>query len=280
MEVIKIFNNNVVQAIGEDGNEIIAMGKGLAFHAHGGNIDESKIEKVFTLKEIELDPQIEYLIKEIPYEIWDFAERVQAEIESELNIELNRNFLIAMADHIYVAIDRQKNHTSIPDVFTIETQYLYSKEFAVAKSIVERMKKEFSYDFPENEAGFIAMHIIDARTKDSQSENEISNLVNEILNIVDRRFEAIIDKDSINYSRFKVHLKYFANRVVLNEPLSNNGQYSLVYKALAKDFREQYGCVMDIVSRVKYKYSFNVPEEEQCYLLIHLAKLIEDNNSK
>ena len=31
MKVIRVLNNNVVQAIGEDGKELVLMGKGIAF---------------------------------------------------------------------------------------------------------------------------------------------------------------------------------------------------------------------------------------------------------
>ena len=49
MKILKVLNNNVVTVKTEAGEEVIIMGCGLAFgKKRGDNVDESKIEKIFT----------------------------------------------------------------------------------------------------------------------------------------------------------------------------------------------------------------------------------------
>ena len=50
MQISKVFNNNVV-AIQANGQEQVVMGRGIAFQKRPGDaIDQTRIEKVFTLE--------------------------------------------------------------------------------------------------------------------------------------------------------------------------------------------------------------------------------------
>lgn len=51
MKIDKVYNNNVVQARGDKGEELIVMGKGLGFQKKAGEeLDYSLIEKKFILE--------------------------------------------------------------------------------------------------------------------------------------------------------------------------------------------------------------------------------------
>ena len=65
MKIIRILNNNVIHAYDRNGEEIIAMGKGIAFNAKENNIDEEKIEKVFHLHYNELPGYMEKMMSDI-----------------------------------------------------------------------------------------------------------------------------------------------------------------------------------------------------------------------
>ena len=48
MEILRVFNNNVVLARGQDGSEVVLTGRGLGFQAKpGGTVDESKVARTF-----------------------------------------------------------------------------------------------------------------------------------------------------------------------------------------------------------------------------------------
>ena len=50
MQIIKVINNNVISSEDDKGKEIVVMGKGIGFGKKAGEeIDETKIEKVFSL---------------------------------------------------------------------------------------------------------------------------------------------------------------------------------------------------------------------------------------
>ena len=67
MEIIRIYNNNVAVVRGTDGKEMIVIGKGLVFQKRAGDlVDESRIEKRFTLQNPKVMTKLEELIKDMP----------------------------------------------------------------------------------------------------------------------------------------------------------------------------------------------------------------------
>ncbi|WP_245237620.1 CAT RNA binding domain-containing protein, partial [Paenibacillus ihuae] len=55
MKIAKVLNNNVVTVMDASQNELVIMGRGIAFKKHAGDyLDEDKIEKVFSLENKEV----------------------------------------------------------------------------------------------------------------------------------------------------------------------------------------------------------------------------------
>lgn len=74
MQIIKVINNNVISSEDDKGKEIIVMGKGIGFGKKAGEeIDETKIEKVFSLPD-ESTSQFMQVVKDMPYEYIRTAE--------------------------------------------------------------------------------------------------------------------------------------------------------------------------------------------------------------
>ena len=276
MKIIRILNNNVVQAQDDDGREVILMGKGIAFMGHGGKIDSTKIEKVFTLNKNEFNAQMNEMFRQIPEEFWDFGTRVVNYIEQNLDISLSAAFYVALVDHIYVSVERYKQDIQIPDIFSAETRYVFPEIYKVSLEVVGMMNDEFGYEFSESEAGFIALHIIDAESDLSHvRDNTITVLTQDILKIVEKRFGVYPTNETINGTRFLIHLKYLANKIFLHEKIDNNELYAAIFNNLVRDFPNHYAAVLEIVYVVQNKYQYDISRDEQCYLLIHLIKITE-----
>ena len=50
MEIIRIYNNNVAVVRGDDGKEMIVIGKGLVFQKHAGDLVEPGLKNVSPCK--------------------------------------------------------------------------------------------------------------------------------------------------------------------------------------------------------------------------------------
>jgi len=67
MIIAKILNNNVVVVLDDQLREQVVMGRGLAFQKQvGESLDDSKIEKVFALKNDQLVARLSELLGHIP----------------------------------------------------------------------------------------------------------------------------------------------------------------------------------------------------------------------
>src|SRR5699024_6028986 len=88
---------------------------------------------------------------EISGELIDLAEEEFSQV--------NRDILLAMADHIALATKRAKENMQFPNPFTKDIQMLFSREFQVALKGREVIRAKTGYVISDEEAGLIALHI-------------------------------------------------------------------------------------------------------------------------
>ena len=81
-----------------------------------------------------------------------------------------------------------------------------------------RRKEQNDENLGEDEAAFIAMHIVSAELGSGSNVdvNKITKLINAVLQIVRIHFKIEFNEKSISYERFLTHLKFFATRVFDN----------------------------------------------------------------
>ena len=110
MIVEKVLNNNVVVSIDPNTRkEVILMGSGIAFNKKPGQlIDDKKIEKTFIVDDENLGNKIKKLINQIPEGIFEITDEIITYAIVELNVELDKQIYISLADHIAFAIKRYK----------------------------------------------------------------------------------------------------------------------------------------------------------------------------
>ena len=104
----RIYNNNVAM-VDDAGIERIAVGKGIVFgRKRGEEIDPSAFEKVFTLDDPAQLSRLERLIKGIPSEYLLIAEEIVAMLRRESDSVIDDSVLIALTDHISMALEREQ----------------------------------------------------------------------------------------------------------------------------------------------------------------------------
>lgn len=220
MIISKILNNNVVFSINTSGEEVIYMGRGLAFNKKVGDaIDPDFVEKEFILKDNFTAKQFQQLFTDIPLaeveavkKIVDFAEKV-------LQVELSANIYLTLTDHIHYAIQRTKEGIEVPNPLLLETRKFYPREFGIAQEAVKQLKADLGVELPETEVGFIAFHIVNSEQGNATMETtmQATEIVRDILAIIRRFFGKAFDVDSLNYQRIVTHLHYFAQRYLKDE---------------------------------------------------------------
>lgn len=89
-------------------------------------------------------------------------------IEDAFNIEVDRTSLsyARFISHLRFAIERLLNNTPIKNELLSIIKLKYRESFKVAKDIAKVIKDDFSRDVPEDEIGYLALHVERIRKKE------------------------------------------------------------------------------------------------------------------
>ena len=275
MVIEKILNNNAVVSLSDEQSEIIVMGKGIAFGKKRGDlIDNDRIEKVFTLKNGDLTNKLKQLIEEIPIEYMAVSEDIIKFAKLQLGKSLNDTIYISLTDHIHYAVERFKKGLIIKNGLLWEIKNLYKEEFQIGLEALKMIEQAFGVGLPEDEAAFIALHIVNAElNEDIGNIMAMTEIVKEILKIVKYHFLIEFEEESLNYYRFITHLKFFAQRLVNKEFYEDDRQDDL-FQIVKTRYTDSYGCAIKIKEFINEKYQYIITQDEMMYLTIHIERVV------
>lgn len=275
MKVNKILNNNLVLSKDEKGEEIIVKGLGIGFHAKRGDlIDESLVEKVFYPTNHQNSLQMQQYLTSIPEEYMDFVQKYIDIVKQRDGLELNNSIYFSLSDHIMGTINRFREGISLQNVLLLDIQQLYKKEYELGMEMINRINEKFQVNLPDDEAGFIALHFVNAEEGGQNNSYQIAMIVNQIQEIVKNYYSDItFDESSLYYQRFLTHLKYFAQRYLHKELQYDEDER--LFQIIKEQYREAYGCVKLIYLMMEETYSYALSKEEMMYLSIHIQTNVE-----
>lgn len=277
MIIAKVLNNNVVFSTNEMGEEMIYMGRGLAFQKKTGDaIDPAKIEKEFILRDSTTAKQFDQLFADIPPEEVEIVKQIADDVEKELGVELTANSYLALTDHMHYALVRAKEGIEIPNPLLFETRKFYPEEYAFAQRAIQRVNQYFDVALPESEAGFVAFHIVNAsqQTGSLTKTMQSTEMVRDVLTIISRFFGIVLNPDSINYHRIVTHLQYFAQRYLGDELSQDTDEF--LYALVQSKYPQAFQAVNRINDFLEKTYGQPIGESEMIYLTIHIERVVND----
>lgn len=281
MRVSKILNNNLVLSKNEKNEEIIVKGLGIGFRAkRGDKIDDSLIEKIFYPENHQNSIQIQQYLLSIPEEYLDFVQKFVDKVrEREPDLHLNNSIYLSLSDHIMGTVERFGNGICLKNVLLLDIQQLYKKEYEYGLNMVEEVNRTFHVQLPADEAGFIALHFVNAEEGHQNNDSyQIAMIVNQVQEIVKTFFSDItFNESSLYYQRFLTHLKYFAQRY-LHKELQYDEDENL-FQIIQEQCREAYGCVKLIYLMMEEKYHYALSKEEMVYLSIHIQTNVDKSRA-
>ena len=279
MEIIRIYNNNVAVVRGDDGKEMIVIGKGLVFQKHAGDlVDETRVEKCFTLQNARVMTKLEQLIKDMPSIYLSISEEIVEMIRSESDLKLSENIYITLTDHISMSLEREKKGVILGNPFLIEIKQFYKKEFKLAEKAADIIKKHLGLDISEDEIGTITLHIVNA-SMNQNLENTVkaTRMIQDILNIVQECSECRFDEESLAYSRFVRHLQFLAKNLL--EKRSKSERDDFMFKITRLRFPEAAACVRRIKAHLEEAFGVSISEAEQGFLIYHIVNLTSEKTN-
>lgn len=274
MKIAKILNSNAVLGIDDNGDEVILTGKGIGYnHKKDEAVLLDAIEKVFILTDKNVNKNFLKLVKDTPQDYFEVSSSIIEYAKEHLKGELNEYIFIALTDHINFAIQRYKQGVNIQNRLLWEVKKFYPDEFKVGEYGVKYMNEKFNINLPEEEAGNIGFHFVNAQTNecDMYKTMMITNMLKDILNIVKLHFKIAFDKESINYIRFITHLQFFCQRLLDNKVNASNDDF--LYEQIKFKYPLELECAERVSNYVKSTMGKSITKDEMVYLTIHINRV-------
>jgi beta-glucoside operon transcriptional antiterminator len=275
--VIKqVINNNIAISVDAQGDEIILIGKGLAFNKKkGDDLDTRLVEKRFYLEDKGLYAKFKKLLKEVSVEDIDISDEIISLAKKRLKKDLNESIYISLPDHINLAVTRTRDGLDVKNGLIWEIKKIYKEEFSVAKEAVQMINEKFKVELGEDEAGFIAFHFVNAQLNNGMNTvTKITQFIKEILNIINYQLRITVDEESLSGFRFITHLKFFANRIFSQETYEDGDEDFYIYELVKERYSEAFKTTEKVKIFIRNQYAYEVSDTEVTYLTIHIQRLL------
>lgn len=274
VKILKVVNNNIVISKNLNNQEIVVMGKGIGFKRKPGDLlTEASIEKIYIISDELSMNKLTQLLTEIPLEHIQVSNEIISFAKVSLGKKLSDKIYLTLADHIHYAIERYENKIPLKNALLWEIKRFYNHEFLIGKEALALIEQRLNVVLPEDEAGFIALHIVNAvLDMDKVSRvSEMTEVIQNILNIVKYHFRIELDEYSLNYERFVTHLKFFVQRIFSDIKLEEDDE-SFIF-ILKEKYKEEYECTLKIRDYIMKEFGRDLEENELIYLTIHIRRI-------
>lgn len=274
MEIKRVYNNSVVVVFDECDREMIVIGKGIAYQKKiGDTLDESKIEKIFTLKDKKVAQKLEELVSDISPVYLSIADEIVEISRSSLDTALSDNIYITLIDHIRLSLEREKKGIILANPLLTEIKQFYKQEYELSLHAAKIIEKYLNIRISDDEAGFITLHIVNASMNQRFEDTmRATHMIQDILGIVEDYFHVKLNEGTLSYDRFVRHLQFFARRVLAEGMEQDEDDF--MYRIGRKEYPEAYLCVDMITKRIKKQYKKSVTNAERGYLIHHIKNII------
>ena len=269
----KVINNNIISAYEESGAEVIVMGRGIGFKKKQGEIvPADQISKIFRIKSRTLTEQFKELLANMPLERVRISDEIISHAKDHLKLKLNQSIYVTLTDHINFAIERVSQGIEPQNALLWEIKRFYPQEFQLGIYALELIHDRLGILLPEDEAGFIALHFVNAEYgTDIRDAVKFPDQMQAIVDIVERDLGILLDESSLHYERFMTHIKFLIQRIYRKELLfSEDRELSLL---MQRKYPREYQCSVKVAEYIMQATGSRLSEEEIMYLSVHIRRV-------
>ena len=260
----KVINNNIISAYEKSGAEVIVMGRGIGFKKKQGEVvPADQISKIFRIKSRTLTEQFKELLANMPLERVRISDEIISHAKDHLKLKLNQSIYVTLTDHINFAIERVSQGIEPQNALLWEIKRFYPQEFQLGIYALELIHDRLGILLPEDEAGFIALHFVNAEYgTDIRDAVKFPDQMQAIVDIVERELGILLDESSLHYERFMTHIKFLIQRIYRKELLSSEDrELSLM---MQRKYPREY---------IMQATGCRLSEEEIMYLSVHIRRV-------
>ena len=269
----KVINNNIISAYEKSGAEVIVMGRGIGFKKKQGEVvPADQISKIFRIKSRTLTEQFKELLANMPLERVRISDEIISHAKDHLKLKLNQSIYVTLTDHINFAFERVSQGIEPQNALLWEIKRFYPQEFQLGIYALELIHDRLGILLPEDEAGFIALHFVNAEYgTDIRDAVKFPDQMQAIVDIVERDLGILLDESSLHYERFMTHIKFLIQRIYRKELLSSEDrELSLL---MQRKYPREYQCSVKVAEYIMQATGSRLSEEEIMYLSVHIRRV-------
>ncbi len=220
-----------------------------------------------------LDQVSEQLLGLVSRENISLIETTVESIRPSLHYDLTDHAYIGLVIHIALAIERLQQG----EVIVMDEEYLHSlkdsKEFEMAAELIEKLESTFEIDIPEDETGYITMHLMGAKIRyDTDAIIEDSSLsiafkAKQLIEFVSKATGQELHHSTQLLNDLVVHLKPSVYRIQQQMDIQNP-----LTEQIEQDYPDLFKTVQSAVIQVFPGLVF--PKEETAYIVMHFASAL------
>ncbi|WP_239984535.1 BglG family transcription antiterminator [Lentibacillus sediminis] len=195
---------------------------------------------------------------------------------SELPHDLADSAYVGLVVHLALAIERLQKG----DTITFDPAYMRkignTKEYAIAKRIIADLETALDMTIPEDEVGYITMHLMGAKLRNDHpyfledSSVDIAVKTRELIERVGSELGTDLHADSALLKDLVAHLKPTMYRLEQGMNIKNP-----MIAEIKRDYLELHEIIRQAVEEVFPDIDF--PDDEIGYLVLHFASVILTN---
>lgn len=121
---------------------------------------------------------------------------------------------------------------------------------------------------PDGEVAFIAIHIHSARNNGKLANTiKYAYLSNTIVEYVEDKLGIYIDRQSLDYTRFLIHIRFAIERVMSNKKIEND-----LKDIIKEKYKLSYNISKDVAKIIGNTLDCEVCENEVAYITMHIER--------
>lgn len=274
LTVVKVMNNNVIIASHPQHGEVVVIGKGVGFGRKvKDSIKVNEDDKMFILRNEKEKELYKRLLLQVDERLIEVMNDSIFYISQHAGAPINEHIHIALTDHIAFAVMRCKQGIVVHNPFKYETREFYPKEYKISEHVMAEINRRMAIDLPEDEIGFVALHIHSAIANRPVGEvRENSELIVDLVSLIERSLEIKVDKESLHYSRMLRHLIIALERIRRGEQVE---EPSRIMEIVKTEYAEMYSLAWKLLMVIQQRLHRPVHDAEAVFLTMHLERIVQ-----
>lgn len=193
--------------------------------------------------------------------------------ENKLKTTLNDRAYIGLLIHLAIAIDRINKGENI----IIDKDYLNilkrCDEYTQAKRLAKTIEEKFDIVMPEDEIGYITMHIIGNQgSKSGHISDDIIKISSEILSNAYDELGLYIKADRQSIMWLATHLQPALYRLKMKMEIRNP-----LLEEIKTNYTQIYNVAVKSVVPIEEELGISIPDSEIAYIAMHIGASVERN---